>query len=133
MKLTNDLIYSGQAFPWVPDLLSFEFMNPILETYYSYEPGALPDLHVLTDATRAVILKVASHQETKGKNINYWSDFLKGMGDNEERRTRRYAITDPYYEFAFKDVERLLKFLNLSYYNSENPRGHISHFVGEVW
>jgi hypothetical protein len=133
MRLTADIIYSGQAFPWVPDHLSFDFMNLIFNTYYGYKSGELPDLHVLTDATRDVILKVASHQETNGRNINYWSDVLKGMGDNEEKRTRKYAITDPYYEFAFRDVERLLRFLNLSYINSENPKKHVNHFVGQVW
>lgn len=133
MKLTTELIFNGQAFPWVPDLLCVDFINPILDTYFGYETGRLPDLHVLTDATREAILKVASHKETNGNNVNYWSDILKGMSDNEERWIRRYAITDPYYELAFTDVERLLKFLNLSYYNSENPRGHIAHFVREVW
>lgn len=134
MKLTVDLIFSGQAFQWVPAELSVYFVNDILGAYYGYKEGALPDLHILTDATRDVMLKVDSHRETKGKYLDYWDGILKGMDDREERKTLRLAVTDKYYQLAFKDVERLLRLLRLSYVNSECPREHNFHYCGEeVW
>jgi hypothetical protein len=133
MKMTLDLIFSGQAFQWMPAQVSPNFVNNVIWTYESYKTEVLPDLHFLTESNREVMLMVDSLRETGGKSTEYWKEALKGIADREERVAKRFAITDKYYHFALRDTERLLIFLRLSYYDSESPRNPIVHYSGEVW
>lgn len=133
MTFKFDFIVSKQFFHWGPAQLSGEFVNEVLDTYYGYQSGVLPDLRALTDATREIMLKADSYRETKGKYFDYWEGILNGMEDKDEWKALKLSVSDRYYPMAFNDVERLLRLLRLSYVNSECPRKQLVHYAKEVW
>lgn len=119
----------------VPDMLAPEFIQDTLDYYFwLQEPNLMADIHSIALEMRGHLYEIASYHETAGEDITYFDKVMEKLSEDEQSQLS-CDICEYWFEGAFEDVERILKFNRLTSVHDalDEPRENLKHYCVEVW